>query len=86
MDSTIVVALISLLGSVLVACISYAANRKGAKEASESNAKLIAYRLQELEKKVQAHNNLVERTYKLEGEMTELQHDMRDMKGANHHD
>lgn len=82
MDSTIIVAIISVLGSILVAVISYAANRKGAKEASETNAKLIAYRLQELEKKVQAHNNLVERTYKLEGQMLEAQHDIRDMKGA----
>lgn len=31
--------------------------------------KLTNYRLEQLEKKVQAHNNLVERTYHLEGEM-----------------
>ncbi len=31
--------------------------------------KLTSYRLEQLEKKVQAHNNLVERTYHLEGEM-----------------
>ena len=43
---------------------TYFANRK--------SAALIAYRLGELEKRVQAHNNLVERTYKLE-ERTELQ-------------
>ena len=27
-----------------------------------------------------AHNSLVERTYKLEGQMTEVQHDIRDLK------
>ena len=43
---------------------TYFVNRK--------SAALIAYRLGELEKRVQAHNNLVERTYKLE-ERTELQ-------------
>lgn len=80
MDSNVIVSLISLVGTVVVAFISYAANRKGAREASESNAKLIAYRLEELEKKVNKHNNLVERTYKLEGEMTEVQHDIRDIK------
>lgn len=42
--------------------------------------KLTDYRLEQLEKKVQAHNNLIERTYKLEGEMTEVQHDIRDLK------
>ena len=36
--------------------------------------------LQQLEQKVAAHNSLVERTYKLEGQMTEVQHDIRDLK------
>lgn len=71
---------ISALASVLVALLSYIGNRKGAKEASESNAKLIAYRLEELEKKVNRHNNMIERMYKLEGQMEEVQHDIRDMK------
>ncbi len=79
----IAVACISVLGTVVVSLISYAANRKGAREASESNAKLIAYRLEQLEAKVAKHNNLVERTYKLEGEMAEVQHDVRDLKGAH---
>jgi len=30
--------------------------------------------------KVEKHNNLIERTYKLEGEMQEAQHDIRDLK------
>ena len=50
MSEVIIAPLISVIGSVIVALISYAANRKGAKEASESNAKLIAYRLEQLEK------------------------------------
>ena len=44
--------------------------------------KLTVYRLEQLEAKVQAHNQLVERTYRLEGQMTEVQHDIRDLKGA----
>lgn len=72
---------ISVLGTVIVAIISYAANRRGAMEASVENAKLISYRLEELEKRVNKHNNLIERTYKLEGEMDEVQHDIRDLKG-----
>ena len=82
MDPTIITALIGLAGSILVAIISYAASRKGIKEASIENARLIAYRLEELEKKVEKHNSIVERTYKLEGQMAEVQHDIRDMKGA----
>ena len=38
--------------------------------------------LEQLEKKVAEHNNVVERTYKLEGQMTEVQHDIRDLKGV----
>ena len=43
--------------------------------------KLMQYRIQQLEAKVNKHNSIVERTYKLEGEVKELQHDIRDLKG-----
>ena len=42
--------------------------------------KLNTYRIEQLEKKVAAHNNVVERTYKLEGRMQEAEHDIRDLK------
>lgn len=42
--------------------------------------KLTNYRIEQLEKKVEKHNSVVERTFKLEGEMLEVQHDIRDMK------
>lgn len=45
--------------------------------------KLVQYRLEQLEKKVAKHNNIVERTYVLEGEVREIQHDIRDLKGAH---
>ncbi|MGG5333731.1 hypothetical protein [Enterococcus sp. AZ163] len=44
--------------------------------------KLTIYRIEQLEKKVEKHNNVIERTYKLEGRMTEAEHDLRDMKGG----
>lgn len=44
--------------------------------------RLTNYRIEQLEKKVAEHNSVVERTYKLEGQMTEVQHDIRDLKGA----
>lgn len=55
MTETIIVALISLVGSLGGV---YLANRK-------SHA-LVAYRLEQLEKKVDKHNQVVERTYALE--------------------
>lgn len=80
MSDTIWVAVIGLVSSVVVAIISYYANRKGAREASETNAKLMDYRLGQLEKKMDKHNDLIERTFQLEGRMTEVEHDIRDMK------
>lgn len=70
MSETVLVAALSLLGT-LVGSFSgiIAAN------------KLVNYRLQQLEQKVQAHNNLVERTYHLESEI-ELVHEQ--MKVLNH--
>lgn len=44
--------------------------------------RLTTYRIEQLEKKVAAHNSVVERTYRLEGQMTEVQHDIRDLKGS----
>ena len=80
LTETVITALISVGGSVVVALISYAANRKGAREASESNAKLLAYRLEQLEKKQDKHNSVIERMIHLEGRVTEAEHDIRDLK------
>nr|WP_277896294.1 hypothetical protein [Enterococcus lactis] len=44
--------------------------------------KLTIYRIEQLEKKVEKHNNLVERTYMLEGRMNEAEHDISEMKGG----
>lgn len=70
MSETIITALITgglaLLGT-------YLSNRK--------SAALIAYRLEQLEKKVEKHNSVVERTYKLE-ELTAVQEEQ--IKMANH--
>lgn len=62
--AAVVVGVLSFLGT-------YMANRK--------SQALIAYRLEQLEKKVDKHNQVVERTFILEGQMTEVQHDIRDM-------
>lgn len=51
----IIVAILSMIGTVSG---SYFSNRK--------SQALIAYRLEQLESKVNLHNNLIERTYKLE--------------------
>lgn len=42
--------------------------------------RLTVYRLAQLEEKVNKHNHLVERMYRLEGRVTETEHDIRDLK------
>ena len=67
--------------SIIVAVLALAGTLAGTYFANRKSAALIAYRLEQLEKRVQAPNNLVERTYKLE-ERTELQEEK--IKVANH--
>ena len=55
MSDTLIVAVLSLVGTLSGA---YIANKK--------STALIAYRLEQLEDKVNKHNNVIERTYKLE--------------------
>lgn len=43
--------------------------------------RLTSYRLAQLEEKVNKHNAVIERTFQLEGRMTEAEHDIRDLKG-----
>lgn len=38
------------------------------------------YRLAQLEKQVNRHNQVIERTFRLEGRMDEAEHDIRDLK------
>ena len=70
MTEAIIVAGFSLLGTLAGA---YFSNKK--------STALISYRLEQLEKKVDKHNQVVERTYKLEEQEAVLEEKMR---VANH--
>lgn len=48
-------------GEIIVAALSFAGTLIGALGGIMATAKMTNYRLQQLEKKVEAHNNLVER-------------------------
>ena len=69
MTSEIIVALLGLLGTLAGSFLGVVAANK-----------LVQYRLQQLEDKVNKHNQIIERTYILEGQMAEVQHDIRDIK------
>ena len=70
--------LLAVISAIITGTLSligvYAANRK--------NSAVIEVKIEQLEKKVDEHNKLIERTYKLEGQVTELQHEMKDVKGG----
>lgn len=68
MDS-IVVAIIGCVGSLLGSLLGVV-----------TSSKLTQYRIAQLEEKMSKHNSIVERTHKLEGAVTKLQHDVRDLK------
>ena len=66
---------------VLVAILSLFGTLAGTLGGIVVSNKLVNFRLQQLEEKVQAHNRLVERTYHLESDM-EVVHEQ--IKTANH--
>lgn len=69
MNETVIVALIGCLGSVLGSLLGIIAT-----------SKLTQYRLSQLEEKVAKYNNVIERTFVLEGDVKELKHEITDLK------
>ena len=69
MTAEIEIALITLAGTIISGCFSvWTANR------------LINYRLAELEKKVDKHNNLIDRMYKAESNIELIQEEMEQLE------
>ena len=66
MDKTIIVSIVSLLGTFI-----------GTIGGIMDTAKLTNYRLEQLEKKVVAHNNLIDRMYKVESRVTVIEDEIK---------
>lgn len=66
--------------AIIVAILGFAGTMLGSLFGVLAAQKLTQYRLSQLEEKVNKHNNLIERTFKLEGRMDEAEHDIRDLK------
>lgn len=69
MDTEVVTALIALAGSAIGTFAGIAVN-----------SRLTAYRLEQLEKKVEKHNSVVERTFILEEKMKVTNHRLEDLE------
>ena len=77
MSESVIVAVLSLFGTLGGSLLGVLASNK-----------LTVYRIEQLEKKVEKHNNLVERTYKLEEEqevekekIKVINHRLEDLEG-----
>lgn len=66
--------------TIVVAIIGFAGTLAGSLLGVLTAQKLTQYRLQQLEEKVNKHNNLIERMTVLEGRVTEAEHDIKDLK------
>lgn len=70
MSETIIVALLSLAGTLMGSLFGILAANK-----------LVVYRIEQLEKKVEKHNNVIERVYNLEKDEAVIK---EEIKVANH--
>ena len=68
--------------AVLVTVISGACTLLGSCAGVVASSRLTQYRLSQLEKQVNRHNQVIERTFRLEGRMDEAEHDIRDLKNT----
>lgn len=79
MEGIIAAIITGVLALVGVIISNTSSNRRV--EASLEKAQAVTdTKIEELTRQVHLHNGVIERTYKLEGQMTEVQHDIRDIK------
>lgn len=69
MDSSIIVAVLGFLGTILGSGLGVIAS-----------SKLTSYRIEQLEKKVDKHNGVVEKTLILEEKVKEIVEDVKELK------
>lgn len=74
MDSTVIVALISLIGTLA-----------GSLGGILVSSKLTAYRLEQLEKRVAEHNNFAKRMPVIEEQIKVINHRLQDLETEVHH-
>ena len=71
-----------MASEIIVAIIAFAGTAIGTFGGILASSKLTNYRLSQLEKKVDKHNSVVERTYILEEKMKVANHRIEDLEGA----
>lgn len=69
MDNTVIVAILGCVGTIVGSGLGVIAS-----------SKLTSFRLEQLEKKVDKHNSVIERTFKLEEKVHEMAEDIKELK------
>lgn len=70
MSETIIVGLLSLAGTLI-----------GTVGGIIASQKLTIYRIEQLEKKVDKHNQIADKVLEMQGRVTECEHNINDLKG-----
>ena len=60
-------------GEILIACFSFLGTCVG----SWGGLKLMSYRIEQLEKKVEKHNSVIERVFKLEQKVSDMEDNIK---------
>ena len=68
------------MNEIIVALLGFAGTLLGSLFGVLAAQKLTQYRISQLEEKVEKHNNLIDRTYKLEGRMDTGEGEIKDLK------
>ena len=69
---------------IVVAVLSCAGTLVGSVAGILASNRLTIYRVEQLEQKVDKHNNLIERMYKVEGRLDSMENELQDIKQALH--
>lgn len=72
MEATVIIALVSAVGTIIGAIISANVALDVADKQHDKTMALVEYRMQELEQKVDKHNNVIERLYVVESKVDML--------------
>jgi hypothetical protein len=82
----IIVGLITALAAVICQIIISLSGRSAAQRERQESNRLIVYRLEQLEKKMTLHNNVIERVYALERDTAVMQEQIKDLEEAQRND
>ena len=80
MNSDIIIALISGISVAVPSLVATLFSSYQNNKRQEENKKLTIYRLEELEKKMNQYNHVMEKIYSIEADLKNLKEDIRELK------